>query len=182
MHYAGLSCAEFKMRLDEVLDARRQPDRDQQLRDHARRCAKCAQWMDDHKVLLATVGEIAGESPRPDFSFQVLQAVEIQQRQQRRRVWRAALLALAAGLLIAAVGWRIPRGSQLPQELANEGQPPTFAYASIVVDLASSLTTKPTRLAGEVAEGFKPVTSSVYTALHTLWRTLPGSESAQKVL
>jgi hypothetical protein len=35
---------------------------------------------------------------------------------------------------------------------------------------------------GEVAEGFKPVTSSVFTALNTLWRALPGSESAARTL
>ncbi len=48
--------------------------------------------------------------------------------------------------------------------------------------LASDITSPQIALAGEVVEGFKPVTRSVYGALQNLWRTVPGRDVARVVL
>ena len=107
MHYAEsncaeLNCAEFKVRLDAALDARRPPQRDADLSRHARKCPKCAQWLASHATLLGAVQSFPAIVARADFSARVVQQFEADVRTAVR--WRRlaiASLAVAAGLLIA---------------------------------------------------------------------------------
>ncbi len=187
-----MRCAEFRVRLDGILDARCSPQRDPELRAHARHCPKCAEWLAGHDELLAAVPDLPMISPAPDFGLQVLQELAQVQRQSNHRKRLAQLtMALAAGLLIALASWRslsVFQGDSVPK-FVNHPALGAVAFeahylqlAETTRNLAGNITSPQVELAGEVAEGFKPVTRSVYSALHNLWRILPGSDVAQTML
>src|SRR5437868_6886252 len=99
-----MQCAEFKTRLDWVLDHRGQPDDDARLSAHARRCAECNDWMSAHATLFSSVNELAPAPPNSNFALAVLQTVET--RRQRTRHWQTravAVLSVAAALVISVV-------------------------------------------------------------------------------
>ena len=187
-----MRCAEFRVRLDGILDARRSPQRDPELKAHARHCPKCAEWMAGHDELLAAVPDLSMISIAQDFGLLVLQELAQAERLRIRRKRLSQLtMALAAGLLIALASWRslgVFRGDSVAK-FANHPAFGTIAFethylqlAKTTRNLAGNITSPQVELAGEVAEGFKPVTRSVYSALHNLWRTLPGSDVAQSML
>jgi predicted anti-sigma-YlaC factor YlaD len=151
-----LNCASFKSRLNAVLDARRQPQLDLPLRAHARHCPQCAHWLSTQMPLLEALPTTPVE-PSPDFALRVLQAVEVERRQQSRwRVRATAFAAVAATLLIAIIGWREPAGLQgLDNRPTEEPQP--------------RLTTQVLEQVDRVTGNFKPVTTSVYTAFNAFW-------------
>jgi predicted anti-sigma-YlaC factor YlaD len=187
-----MRCAEFRVRLDGVLDARRAPQRDPELKAHARHCPKCAQWMAGHDELIATIAELPTISPAPDFGLQVLQEFAQVQRQRIRRQHLAHWsMALAGGLLLALISWQnlnlyhadsIPKIGSHPALGTVAFESHYLQLAETTRNLAGNITSPQVELVGEVAEGFKPVTRSVYSALHNLWRTLPGSDVAQAML
>jgi predicted anti-sigma-YlaC factor YlaD len=188
-----MRCAEFRLRLDAVLDARRAPQEDFELNSHARHCPKCFDWMNSQADLMAVVGSLATVSPRPDFGVQVLQQFEVRRRQEKKqRRFVVSAVALAASLLLAVVfPWRslnwfqpgeMPSNSPTGVGAVAELQNHYLKLAQTTRHLANDIATPQIALAGEVVEGFKPVTRSVYGALQNLWRTLPGSDVAQSVL
>src|SRR4029078_6479921 len=96
--------AEFRVRLDAALDARRSPQDDAELNSHARHCPKCFDWMNCQVDLLSAISSVAEVSPRPDFSVRVLQQLEVCQRQEtKRRRFVISSVALAASLLLAVL-------------------------------------------------------------------------------
>ena len=148
--------------------------------------------MAGHDELISAVADLPMNSPAPDFGIKVLQELAQVQRQNNRRKRLARLtMALAAGLLIALASWRslgVFQGDSVPK-FANHPASGAVAFethylqlAKTTRNLAGNITSPQVELAGEVAEGFKPVTRSVYSALHNLWRTLPGSDVAQTML
>ncbi|MEY4180663.1 MAG: hypothetical protein RLY70_4237 [Planctomycetota bacterium] len=50
-----MACDWFERRLQQVLDARRDPAADERLAGHASHCPDCAEWLDANQLLLATV-------------------------------------------------------------------------------------------------------------------------------
>jgi predicted anti-sigma-YlaC factor YlaD len=192
MHYHGLEagkidCRRFKARLDALLDERRRPEQDAQLRSHARHCPDCASWMESQTMVLAALESMADEQCPADFAFRVVQSIDADRhRWSHWRRWAVAALALAAGLLLAFLGWRSPETApNRPEAPMVKQSPPVPPYELLAREteyFAVNLKAHQLVVVGEVAEGFKPVTSSVFSALNTLWRALPGSESATRTL
>ncbi len=188
-----MRCAEFRVRLDAVLDARRAPQEDAELNSHARHCPKCFDWMNCQADLLSAISSVAEVTPRPDFSVRVLQQLEVCRRQEtKRRRFVISSVALAASLLLAVLfPWRSVNWFQPEETLIHSPRAIDTAagmenhylrLAQTTRHLASDITSPQIALAGEVVEGFKPVTRSVYGALQNLWRTVPGRDVARVVL
>jgi predicted anti-sigma-YlaC factor YlaD len=183
-----VDCRRFKARLDAVLDERRRPEQDAQLRSHARHCPRCASWMKSQSVALAALESIAPEECPVDLAFRVLQSVDADRRRPvvHWRRWAVAAMAVAAGLLLAILGWRSPDAApnqpEMPVAKQSPTEPPYEIFARETEHFAVNLRSHQLVVVGEVADGFKPVTSSVFTALNTLWRALPGGESAARTL
>ena len=125
--------------------------------------------------------------PRPapalasDFGIRVLQSVNAERRQKNRwRIWTAASLSVAASLAIAMFSARHAEFDAVPGTSAREWRP--HEMANSIAAEAGRLTNKQFVLVGKMADGVRPVTSSVYSALNNLWRALPGSELAHAVL
>jgi predicted anti-sigma-YlaC factor YlaD len=179
-------CRRFKERLDTVLDERRRPEQDAQLRSHARHCPDCDSWMKSQAMALAALESMPDEECPADFAFRVLQSAEPVRRPLHWRRWAVAALTVAAGLLLAILGWKSPeRAQNRPETPIAEQSPAVPPYEMLAREtehFAVNLRSHQLIVVGEVAEGFKPVTSSVFTALNTLWRALPGSESAARTL
>ena len=181
-----IDCRRFKARLNAVLDERRGPEHDSQLRLHARHCPDCASWMKSQTTALAALESMADEECPADFAFRVVQSVEPVRQPSRWRRWAVAALALAAGLLLAVLGWRSPETTPNRPETPVAKQSPAVPTYELLAreteHFAVNLRSHHLVVVGEVAEGFKPVTSSVFTALNTLWCALPGGESAARTL
>jgi predicted anti-sigma-YlaC factor YlaD len=183
-----VDCRRFKARLDAVLDERRRPEQDAQLRSHARHCPGCASWMKSQTMALAALESMAPEERPADLAFRVLQSVDADRRQSvvHWRRWAVAAMAVAAGLLLAILGWRSPDAApNRPGTEVVEQSPAVRPYEILAREtehFAVNLRSHQLIVVGEVADGFKPVTSSVFTALNTLWRALPGGESAARTL
>jgi predicted anti-sigma-YlaC factor YlaD len=181
-----VDCRRFKARLDAVLDERRSPEQDARLRSHARDCPDCAAWMKSQATVLAALESMADEECPADFAFRVVQSVEPAHRPPRWRRWAVAAMAVAAGLLLAILGWRSPDAApnqpEMPVAQQSPAEPPYEIFARETEHFAVNLRSHQLVVVGEVADGFKPVTSSVFTALNTLWRALPGGESAARTL
>ena len=197
LHRDEIDCRKFKARLDSVLDERQDPETDSELDAHIQSCPSCADWMAAHIELLEAMPNDAAEASDDsilrglnlrdaircalDFALRVLQVVEGErQRQNRWRRWRIASLAVAAGLMIAVLNWRWPDvGGQM-------AGPPDHPVASLpmaqLADFAGDISTQQKALVGNMAEGFKPVTTSVNTAINTLLRALPVAEIPPHVL
>lgn len=183
-----LDCRKFKARLNAVLDAREDVSHDADLRAHARHCPSCAQWMHALTAVLAAIEETTpiapaiSLAPQHDFALRVLHSVDLERKQQRRWYrWRIASLAIAGGLLIAVLNWGLPDGGNSLTTLPSHPVT-TPAPMRQLADLAGDLSSPPMVFVGNVAEGFKPVTTSVNTALQTLLRSVPGNDLPPHVL
>src|SRR4051812_18426129 len=158
-----MRCEEFRSRLDVVLDERHSPAADPQLRSHARRCADCGQWMKTSSALLKIVGRVPLPEPTADFSIGVLKSLELECKTQRevrgRRAWAISAIATAAAVLFAFVGWRDRQAPPEPPH-GNAQQYVVLDYQQFLVD-AGALTSERGAWVAELAQGLKPVTSSV---------------------
>src|SRR5262245_43986354 len=163
-----IDCRRFKARLDAVLDERRRPEQDAQLRSHARYCPDCAAWMKSQAMVLAALESMADEECPADFAFRVLQSVEPVRRPSRWRRLAVAAMAVAAGLLLAILAWRSPDAAPNRPETPVAQQTPAVPPYEILEHFAVNLKSHQLVVVGEVADGFKPVTSSVFTALNSL--------------
>ncbi|HTQ39364.1 MAG TPA: hypothetical protein VMJ32_10060 [Pirellulales bacterium] len=151
-----MTCATFKSRLNAVLDERRSPQLDLLLCAHARSCPECDQLLSTQMSLFETLPNTR-EEPSPDFALRVMQAVDVQRREQKRwRLRASAVVAIAAALLIAVISWRGPAAIHEASNGPSETQP-------------QKLTAEVLKRVDRVAEDFKPVTGSVYTAFNAFW-------------
>ncbi len=181
-----MRCQEFKARLDVQLDKRLPPLLDPNLRAHSLECPECCAWLDTSAAVLSALESTRPLVSRPEFSISVLQSFESGQR-DRRRSRRLALvgglsaMAVAATLLLAILSWG-PESRF--KKSAPTVQSQSFAdinYEQILVS-ASAITSHHSVWMSELAEGLRPATSSVNSAIHTLLRTLPASELAHVLL
>jgi hypothetical protein len=155
--YSELNCADFKSRLDAVLDNRRSPQLDLPLSAHARRCPACAKWLATQTSLLDQLQDTPPPEPGPNFAVQVLQTMEVHRGQQRRRRLQAIIsLAVAASLLIAVINWR---GPGTPDGISNH----------LVASHPPKIPAEVLQRVDAVSQDFKPVSGSVYTALNAFW-------------
>jgi len=203
-----MHCERFKSRLNFVLDERLDPQSDSLLRGHARRCTECADLLESHVELLSAVEELPHPRPRADFSFRVMAAFEAAQseatatplvsvaamsdlphRSRPARRWAFGGLAAAAAAVIGIVMTSSAVGPA-PELVVNvvEQRPVRVGTPHVLTPFAMGPAVLGNDVdaqrvwVGELTEGIKPVTSSVYTALRTVWRTLPASELARVIL
>jgi hypothetical protein len=201
-----MHCERFKSRLNFVLDERLDPQADSLLRGHARRCADCADLLEAHVELFSAVDQLPHPRPRADFSFRVMAAFEsaelatatplvsvapksdVPHRLKPSR-WAFGGLAAAAAAVIGIVMTSSAVGPA-PELVVNvvEQRPVRVGTPHVLTPFAMGPAVLGNDVdaqrvwVGELTEGIKPVTSSVYTALRTVWRTLPASELARVIL
>jgi hypothetical protein len=203
-----MHCERFRSRLNFVLDERLDPQADSLLRGHARRCADCADLLEAHVELFSAVEQLPHPRPRADFSFRVMAAFESAQlatatplvsvaprsappsRSKSARRWAIPAFAAAAAAAIAVVVSSSNVGGPVPERAVNVAQQTRLRVGSPHV--LTPFAMGPAYLGddvdaqrvwvGELTQGMKPVTSSVYSALRTVWRTLPASELARVIL
>ena len=184
-----MNCTEFETRLNELLDQRRSLTGDRLLAEHATGCAECAQLAAEYSILVATMAKLPQEaflsekSLRPEFSLEVLKSLELREVGQagwsRKKVLRSAAIAMAAAaaVLVAVMNWPRPEGDgQLPGGTTTVA---TTSSQSILLAgewelLVRDAAAERMGWMGDVAEGFRPVTQSLYSALNALRRALPG--------
>jgi hypothetical protein len=206
-----MHCERFKSRLNFVLDERLDPQADALLRGHARRCTDCADLLEAHVELFSAVEELPHPRPRADFSFRVMAAFEAAQseaatpvvplvsvapkrvepsRSKSTRRWAMPAFAATAAAVIAVVVASSNVGGPAPERAVNVAQemPVRVGSPHVLTPFAMG----PAYLGddveaqrvwvGELRQGMQPVTTSVYSALRTVWRTLPASELARVIL
>lgn len=96
-----MRCEEFESRINELLDARRQPRADAHLADHARECDACADVLAGYQQALDVVRGGAPLEMDTNPTAEIVAQVQLAAR-RRRRLWTTLVpLAVAASLLIA---------------------------------------------------------------------------------
>jgi hypothetical protein len=118
-----MHCREFEIRLNEVLDHRRDPAAEPRLAAHARGCESCRQTMAGQRLLLTGLRRSIVPEPSSDFSRNVVEVAQIEGLRGRARskhLWFAAatLLASAAAvlLMVSLVWYARHRGRQLESQ------------------------------------------------------------------
>jgi hypothetical protein len=160
-----------------------EPAADSRLRAHASRCPDCAGWLKGSAALTTAVTKMSRPEPAADFSIRVVQSYSAEKRQvqkdlRRRWVWGGSALAAAAAVLLAVFGAREapPNGQHLVP--APRVEPLLgFNYQQLLLS-AGNITRRQSAWVAELAQGLKPVTSSVHSAFSTLRRTLPANQLA----
>ena len=110
-----MQCREFDERMHLVLDERRLPQQDEQLRAHARTCQNCHRLLVDQEALFRGIAGFRTRSLPSDFSARVVSQTRAEPaaapRPQSRRPWllAAGVLSSAAAALIA-LGIAMNRG------------------------------------------------------------------------
>ena len=108
-----MQCEEFEDRLNAVLDERRRPEWDDELRLHCDNCADCRQLAAEYGNLLDGFYALATPEAPADLALRVLIEARPQPAAQRRMVVPAAALATAAVVLVA-ISPLVWRASQQP--------------------------------------------------------------------
>ncbi len=108
-----MQCEEFEDRLNAVLDERRRPEWDDELRLHCDNCVDCRQLAAEYGNLLDGFYALATPEAPADLALRVLIEAHPQPAAQRRMVVPAAALATAAVVLVAISPF-VSRASQQP--------------------------------------------------------------------
>jgi anti-sigma factor RsiW len=166
-------CDEFEARLNDLLDRRIAPDDDSQLCSHARRCPRCADRMSAQLAVSAALKDLRPEGPDETFPFAVMNRFEQEQTiatRPRHRQWIAIALATAATGLIALTLWRGTSTPVAPTEVTNSSYD---RLAEETQELATLVSQLQSEVMNELAEGFKPVTTSFGAAYDVFRRVMP---------
>jgi hypothetical protein len=179
-----MHCVQFEMRLNQLLDDRRDPDSDLQLANHARECSDCADLLVGHELLRHGVELRLLNEPTAarDLALQV--AVELS-RSSRESVWRRwswSIGTIAAALLLTLALWRRSasvddRARADRPEMATDASRYDLPLASLG-ELTQEFRRRSPQWAEQVADGLKPVADSMSAALSGLRRTFSGGEPA----
>jgi hypothetical protein len=198
-----MQCAEFETRLNQALDERVSPERDDQLVEHARQCAACRSLRDAMQAIVEGLDRLAVPPASADLAERVLG--EFLPRRvlrfplaHRRVAWAAAV---AASLVVAVGVWWSQR-TPVPGPVAKvhhapprTGQPPVEGVTELAREtrqrLAGALLMVPSGLGvssdereprepnadprwdQQIGEGFAPLTRSTADAFQSLWQVLP---------
>jgi hypothetical protein len=192
-----MHCEKFKSQLNTVLDERLNPQADLSLRAHALCCCECAELLEMHGELLAAVEQLPSPARRADFAFRVMAAYEADTALAQKSLssigrrwstgWLTGILAVATALGFVFVSWNgaspKPEETTSPQIARQLPREVVVITATIPVGHSAAELELHREWVAGLALGIKPaVTNSVYTALQTIWRTLPASELAQVIL
>lgn len=107
-----MRCHEFELRLNAVLDDRRDPAADALLAAHAAQCADCRQVLAAQRALFAGLAELAVPPIAGDFSRRVVSQTAVVRRAGGRGYLAMGVVAAtaAAVLLAVAIVWRARDG------------------------------------------------------------------------
>ncbi len=199
-----MQCAEFRTRLNRLLDQRR-PLSDARLQSHARQCPECHAWLAGHEALLSGLAGLPMPEPADDLPERVLGQLR-PARPARRLVYRLVmpLAAAAAVVFIVTPMWRAARQNHVAPagpsaERVAGTQPTTHApagksvaprsrtfaepgeqYAAIARETGESLAAvvrqshRP-RWMQQVASGLKPLASPAKPAFNAVLRAIPSA-------
>jgi anti-sigma factor RsiW len=166
-------CVEFESRLNDLLDRRIAPDDDSYLCSHARRCPQCADLMSAHLAVTAALRDLQAEGPDETFPFAIMNRIE-QERSvtthRQRRQWLAISLVTAASALVAFTLWRGTTNPVTPTDVTNSSYD---RLAEETQELATLVSKLQSEVMNELAEGFKPVTTSFGAAYNAIRRAMP---------
>jgi hypothetical protein len=98
-----MQCEAFEERLNAVLDERRRPEWDAELRAHTADCAVCRQLAASYQLLLDGFYELASPEPPADLALRVLEVRQQHAGRLRRRWFAVPALAAAAAIVFAFV-------------------------------------------------------------------------------
>jgi hypothetical protein len=179
-----MHCVQFEMRLNQLLDDRRDPECDLDLAEHARECPGCADLLIDHETLLHGVELRRFDEPSagPDLAVRVAAEVAHGSGDSAWRRWSWSVGTVAAALLLTLALWhrfgtpadpaRIDRPS-----VANDENWYNFQLASFD-ELTQEFRKRSPQWAEQVADGLKPVADSMSAALNGLRKRFSGGEPA----
>lgn len=194
-----MRCTDFEAKLNELLDQGRSLKSDAELCQHARECPACSDLAAAYSQLRLATQKLAEPEPSPEFSVAVLQSfnasrrVEIQRRRTGRRRALMGLVAVAAALVlaitlrpkplpeVAAPIAKVEAQAKAPVDLPATDTDETGAAQAVFVLTdqyevfvrETDSTVRHMEWVGEVAEGFRPLGQSLYSALNAIRRTLP---------
>lgn len=126
-----MRCEEFEDRLNAVLDERRRPEWDDELRLHCDSCAECRHLAASYDVLLDSFYALATPNAPADMGLRVL--AELGPTPTATRRWTAAAAALAMAACVLIVVGPLLRGPSTGQPSA-----PTSARLDSVAEAAPS--------------------------------------------
>jgi hypothetical protein len=184
-----MHCVQFEVRLNQLLDDRRDPDSDLELADHARECSDCADLLVGHEMLLQGVATEKLDEPAAGRDFAVRVAAEVagSARDSSWRRWNWTIPTIAAALLLAVAVWHRLGGSNNPAAPGHDGRSgdslaadDDAAYRGLyarTVKFTEEFRERSPQWAEQMADGLKPVADSMSAALHGLRRTFSGAES-----
>ncbi|MEQ1904294.1 MAG: hypothetical protein ABL888_08930 [Pirellulaceae bacterium] len=169
-------CEDFENWIHEALDARQDPRFDQRIARHSRECPACAETLSDY-VKVENLVAVAFSHPSA-----VAERQRIEKRRRTESIWRLAIGALAASILVLVV---VERGNSPASVVGNS---PDAITRSNSMPLA---TDSPSRQAATVSlatcyeltselPGIRPIRSSVDATLNLIQQYVPASYYRQE--
>ena len=191
-----MQCHQFESRVNELLDRRAALESDSALMAHSFVCADCAEVLSGYQSLMASVPLLDLEDGEIGPADRILAVVgPTKSRGESAYAWYWCF-AVAAAVVLGALPWlsrrldtAAPPASASVTDLADHGQqsvPQTQEGAGDLwtagrneryLVMAEELAVRQLVWVEPVANGLRPVTSSMSAALSALRRTLPGSQS-----
>jgi hypothetical protein len=99
-----MKCDELEVRIQQLLDDRRRPESDADVRAHIERCGRCRALVDTYSLAFSGLRSLALPEPSADLADRVIDQVRVQPSTLRRHVSvAAAALAAAAAVLVAVL-------------------------------------------------------------------------------
>jgi hypothetical protein len=96
-----MKCDEFEAQLNEILDQRRRPERDERLRLHGELCGGCRQLAAAYGVLFEGLAALPVPQAPADLGVRVLEQVQVRPRLSLSLAAAAAVFSTAAAVLVA---------------------------------------------------------------------------------
>lgn len=125
-----MQCVEFEERLNAVLDDRRRPEWDAELRQHCEACIECRQLAVLYGALFDGFYAAAAPEAPADMAARVMAQLQPRPAYARRRAFVAGIMATAAALFVAVLPlvnqWRGPTEVQVAQAQQFPELPPGF--------------------------------------------------------
>ena len=180
-------CSEFEQRMQELLDARRRPECDVELADHASRCGACTAVLTAQERLLRGLRETAQPSPPGDLPERVV-SIAVTRRRMRAFAPILATAAVAASLLFILLPTIRPGQrtglAVVPSDLTGlsaAARPPFVDTDAAEIDaeqyrsLIQGLIVQVHRLphlqqVDQIAGSIRPLASTLNVAIDMLWR------------
>jgi hypothetical protein len=204
-----MRCDEFDVRLNQMLDRRRSPENDPQLRHHALVCLSCQERLATTRRLLDGLDMLDVPPLADDFALRVVSQVVPASHVQHRSSWFTWEVAVAGMLLISLLpGYWLLRQSTRPvatvtpapqavdsQALAYAGSSTSASgdraiaddslwaiYRNSLLELYPEATRERHRQqVSEIAADLRPIATPFNAAVTAIRRTIPVGRAPEKI-